>query len=60
MNGLGSKVKIVGEGTVSCSFRDDYGVIKKVKVKAHQVPANKSAYSVPNATPSKRMGVHFL
>ena len=41
MNGLGAKVKTVGEGTILWSVRDDYGVIKKVKVKAYHAPASK-------------------
>ena len=41
MNGLGATVNIVDEGTVGWSFRDDYGVKRKVQVKSYHVTANK-------------------
>ena len=41
MNGLGATVNVVGVGTVGWSFRDDYGVMRRVLVKAYLVPASK-------------------
>ena len=41
MNGLGATAKITGEGTVIWKFRDDFGVMKRIKVKAYLVPASK-------------------
>ena len=41
MNGLGATVKIAGIGIVGWTFRDDYGVMRKVLVKAYHVPESK-------------------
>ena len=41
MNGLGATVKITGKGTVLWKFRDDFGVMKRIKVKAYLVLASK-------------------
>ena len=41
MNGLGATAKITGEGTVLWQFRDDFGVTKKIRIKAYLVPASK-------------------
>ena len=49
MNGLGAKVNITGEGTIVWEFRDDYGVIKRIKVKAYLVPASKVRMFSPQA-----------
>ena len=49
MNGLGAKVNITGEGTIVWKFRDDYGVTKRIKVKAYLVPASKVRLFSPQA-----------
>ena len=41
MNGLGATTQITGEGYVVWKFRDDFGVKKRIKVKAYLVPASK-------------------
>jgi len=41
MNGLGATANVVGEWTILWSFRDDFGVIQKVRVKAYHIPASK-------------------
>ena len=41
MNDLGATAKVVGEGTVMWCFKDDYGVTKRVKVKAYHIPVSK-------------------
>ena len=41
MNGLGATVRVVGVGTVGWSFKGDYGLMRKVLVKAYLVPASK-------------------
>ena len=33
MNGLGATSKVTGEGTITWTFRDDYGVEKYIQVK---------------------------
>ena len=40
-SGLGATTNVVDEGIIGWSFRGDYGVKKKVQVKAHHVPASK-------------------
>ena len=49
MNGLGAQAKIIGEGTVLWKFRDDFGVSRRVKVKAYLVPASKVRLFSPQA-----------
>ena len=49
MNGLGATVNVVGEGTIGWSFRDDYGVKRKVQVKEYIVPASKVRLFSPQA-----------
>ena len=46
---LCAAVNVVGEGTIGWSFRDDYGVKKKVQVKAYLVPASKVILFSPQA-----------
>ena len=41
MNILEATTNVVGVGTFGWSFRDDYGVMKKILVKAYLVPASK-------------------
>ena len=41
MNGLGATATITGIGTVGWSFRDDYGVLKRVLVEAYLIPSSK-------------------
>ena len=41
MNGLEAIVNVVGVGTVGWSFRDDYGLMRRVLVKVYHVPASK-------------------
>ena len=41
MNGLEAIAEVVGEWAIICQFRDDFGVIKYVKVPAYLVPASK-------------------
>ena len=36
MNGLGASAQITGEGYVMWKFRDDFGVVKRVKVKSRE------------------------
>ena len=47
MNGLGATASVVGEGIVLWSFRDDFGVLKKVRLNAYCVPANKARFFSP-------------
>ena len=49
MNGLGANANITGEGTVIWEFRDDYGVTKRIQVKAYLVPASKVRIFIPQA-----------
>ena len=47
INGLGSTVNVMGEGIIGWSFRDDYGVQRKVQVKTYLVPASKVRFFSP-------------
>ena len=58
MNGLGATVNVVGVGTVGWSFRDDYGVMRRVLVKAYIVPASKVRLFSPNSISSKQEVEH--
>ena len=49
MNGLGATAKITGEGTVIWKLRDDFGVMKRLRVKAYLVPASKVGLFSPQA-----------
>ena len=49
MNGLGAAVNVVGEGIIGWSFRDNYGVKRKIQVKAYLVSASKVRLFSPQA-----------
>ena len=40
MKGLGSTICVEGEGLIKWVFRDNYGVNRKVKIKAPYVPTS--------------------
>ena len=58
MNGLGANVTVIGEGTVQWCFRDDFGVLRKVRVKAYLYQRVRLDYLTPKAILSKRIVGH--
>ena len=59
MNGLGATSEFVEEGTVLWQFRDDFGVIKRVKVPIYLVPASKVRIFSPQSYFRQEGGEEF-
>ena len=60
MNGLGATVNIVGIGVIGWTFRDDYGVMMKVFVKAYHIPESKIRLFSPQQYFEQEVGGSFM
>ena len=47
MTGLSSTATVEGEGTVTWSFYDDYGVIQHINIKAYYIPSRSVRLFIP-------------
>ena len=59
MNGLGATVTVVGEGTVQWGFRDDFGVLRILRVNAYLVPVSKVRLLNPQSYFQQKDGESF-
>ena len=60
MNGLAATVKITGIGVVGWTFKDDYGVMRKVLVKVYHVQESKARLFSPQQYFEQEGGGSFM